>query len=157
MGKFLIILVTAIVFSLAICFLIVLIKFRNKVLEMKENIKKHKSQVRVAQNKYVKSLQNTAFALGQDKTSEDGGGFMYGDMGSASKYNTNSSLVSDLAASYEEAQTLLNELISQYNSYICKFPNLILASILKYEKEDYIDEENLDMSTSIGKLDQSIL
>ena len=157
MTKFIIIAIAVVVLALAISFLVALLKFRNKVLDMKEKIKKSKSHVRVAQNKYVKSLQNTSAALNKNETGGVGGGLMYGDMGSASKYDTNASLVSDLADSYEKAQIMLNELISQYNSFISKFPNLILAAVLRYKREDYIDEKNLDMSTSINNIDQNMV
>ena len=143
--------------ALAIWLGVALLKFRNNALVYKEKIKKAKSHVRVAQNKYVKSLKNTAGALELNTNTDGGVGLWSGDMGAAAKYGTNTELVRSLAESYEQAQNLLNELISQYNFFISKFPNLIFAAILRYKKENYIDEENLDMSTSLSGIDESIV
>ena len=150
------VLIAVVVVGLGIAFVTVLIKFKNRVLSHHEEIKKAKSRVRVAQNKYVKALHNTSEALRQN-ANNPGAGRLVGDMGSASKYGTNAGMVADLAAAYERAQNELNNIISQYNKYIGEFPRSVLAAILKYKPENYIDEENLEQSVMLSGIDQAVI
>ena len=145
-----------VVAALGIAFATALIKFKNQVLSHHEGIKKAKSRVRVAQNKYVKALHNTSEALRQN-ANNPGAGQLVGDMGSAAKYDTNTGMVSDLAAAYERAQNELNDIISEYNKYIGEFPRSILASILKYKPENYIDEDNLEQSVLLSGIDRAVI
>ena len=149
--------IIAVILISALGFLVTLLKIKNKALEYQEEIKKAKSRVRVAQNKYVKALANTTEALKQNANNQTAGMFVGGDSASASKYDTNTDLVVNLAASYEHAQNLLNDLVSQYNKYIGTFPNSIFASILKCKPESYIDEENLEESTHLAGIDMNIV
>ncbi len=70
--------------------------------------------------------------------------------GISGTYVTSVEMVERLASEYEKAQLYLNKLISEWNTFIDKFPNLIYSSILKLKKENYIDEGNLDMSTILS-------
>lgn len=144
---------------IVIIFAVVLIKFRNRVFEYQEKIKQAKSRVRVKQNSYLKQMNN-AVSMQHKSGSAMGnstGGMFYGNIGSAQAYQIGVDLVNCLATSYEKAQYDLNDLVSEYNRYIGKFPNLILTMILKYEKEEYIDEVNLTDSTKIIGIDQSLV
>ena len=143
-----------------ILFLVVLIKFRNKVFDYKEKIKQAKSRVRVEANTYSRQMKNSvnmqreASGLGMNSMKT---GIFYGNLGAAYMYKTGTSMINDLANSYEKAQYALNELISEYNRFVGKFPNLILAAILKYKKEAYIDEMHLDVSTELSGIDQRLV
>lgn len=134
-----------------------LIAFKNKGTAYQEKIKKAKSDVRLAQNKYVKALRNTEGALGVGAENVAQTGMVMGDIGSASKYDTNTELVCSLANAYERAQNILNDIISQYNNYISIFPNLIYAKVLRYKREAYIDEQNLDKTMMLNGIDESIV
>ena len=149
--------IIAVILVLAIGFLATLLKIKNKAIDYQEEIKKAKSRVRVAQNKYVKALSNTTEALRQNANNQVAGMYVGGDSASASKYDTNTDLVANLAASYEHAQNLLNDLVAQYNKYIGTFPNSIFASILKCKPENYIDEANLEESTHLTGIDMNIV
>ena len=149
------------VLVVGIAFLVWLLTFRNNVIEYQEKIKQAKSIVRVEKS----TMSRTSIAMQEEKKEPDrfvspmaGGiyvpmrntvGFMQGDMGKASIYGKKTDTVKSLAQSIERAQYSLNELISEYNRYISVFPNIIVASILKCKKEEYIGEDNLNASTRI--------
>ena len=151
------------VIALAIIFFIILIKFRNRVMEYQENIKKAKSRVRVEQNTYSKQVRNTQrnqqhiTAYGAGAIGSMGAGYLAGNLGASQAYKTGTSMMGDLAKSYEQAQYALNDLISEYNMFISAFPNLILAAILRCKKEAYIDEPGLEHSTELRGIDSSVV
>ena len=150
--------VFALAFIVAAVFVISkLIAFKNIVTGFQERIKKAKSDVRLAQNKYVKALRNTEGALAAGAEIGVQTGVLMGDVGAASKYDTNTELVCSLANAYERAQNTLNETISNYNKYISIFPNLIYAKILRYKREAYIDEQNLDKTMMLNGIDESLV
>ena len=162
MTKLILVAVGCAVLALAIFFLVVLIKFRNKAVDYQERIKNAKSRVRVEANSYTKQMKNSVNvqkqtgAMGSGGMG-NGGGFLYGNMANAQMYGMGTSLVQDLGSSYEKAQYALNELISEYNRFIGKFPNLILAAILRYKKEEYIDESHLEASTKISGVNENLI
>lgn len=152
---FLFVLVAIGVIVLAVLFGVGLLGFRNQAVTYQEKIKHAKSQVRLAQNKYFKQMQNTEAALGDKNGQSKDVGVAYGDMGSASKYSTNTSMITTLANAYESAQNSLNDIVSQYNNFITGFPNVVYARILKYERELYIDEDNLDKTMTLEGIDET--
>ena len=142
---------------LLIVFIVKMFKFKGKGVEYQEKIKRAKSRVRIEQNRYLKTMKNTV--ENQNKVSPQGESngnteiFINGSSGSAQKYDTGSNTISELAMAYKVAQDELNKVIMEYNIFISKFPNFIFASIFKYSKEVYIDEANLDVTTTLSDLD----
>ena len=141
---------------LLIVFIVKMFKFKGKVVEYQEKIKRAKSRVRIEQNRYLKTMKNTV--ENQNKVSPQGESngsteIFIGSSGSAQKYDTGSKTISELAMAYKVAQDELNKVIMEYNIFISKIPNFIFASILKYSKEAYIDEANLDVTTTLSDLD----
>ena len=144
------------VLAVAIAFLFWMLVFRNNVIEYQEKIKQAKSRVRVEKSTMTRTgraIQEEHSSVGQSVYSTaprvNNVGFMHGDMGKASIYSSKTSKVMALSQSHEDAQYRLNEIISAYNRYIRKFPNFIMAAILKCKSEEYIGEEDLQKSTKL--------
>ena len=141
---------------IAIVFFTKFFKFKGKAVGYQERLKKAKSLVRIEQNRYLKTVKNAA--ANQNDVANHGEscgsvGYMNGDIGSAYKYGTGSNMISTLASAYRNAQEQLNEVIMDYNVFIGKFPNKIFAAMCGLSKEEYIDEENLDSTTTLSELD----
>ena len=129
---------------------ITLLSYRNKALGYQEEIRAAKSKVRVAKSKYIKVMENST-RTNQAAGSVGGGGLVNGGSGGmGGTFVTSAEMVERLATEYENAQLHLNKLISNWNKFIGRFPSLIYAAILRLKKENYIDEENLDMSTALS-------
>ena len=147
-------------FILIIYLIVKFIKFRGTIVTFQEEIKRAKSRVRIEQNRYLKTLKNTV--TNQENVSQNGDAnnarvFINGVSGSAQKYATGTGMISELAFAYRNAQDELNSVIKEYNVFIGKFPNFIYAAIFKYSKEEYIDEENLDSTTTLSELDTDLI
>lgn len=143
------VIVVVVVFVLLIVFGCTLLGYRNKAHAFQEKIREAKSKVRVAKSKYVKVMDNST-RTNQSATVE-GSGFVNGASGGISgTYVTSVAMVERLESEYEKAQLYLNKLIGEWNTFIDKFPNMIYSSILKLKKENYIDEDNLNMSTTLS-------
>jgi hypothetical protein len=142
---------------LLIVFVVKMFKFRSKALEYQEELKRAKSKVRIEQNRYLKTLKNTVENQNNvsSKDERDGNNniFINSSSGSAQKYDTGSNMISELSLAYKCAQDELNRVIKEYNTLLIKFPNFIYASIFKFSKENYIDEDNLDSTTTLSDLD----
>lgn len=146
------IVIVIILVILLLVFGISLLKYRNKALDYQEEIRAAKSKVRVAKSKYVKVMDNST-QTNQAAGSANGSasGMVNGGSGGiGGTFVTSAEMVERLASEYEQAQLYLNNLVSTWNKFIGNFPNLIYAAILRLKKEVYIDEENLDMSTSLS-------
>ena len=141
---------------LAIVFVILMFKFKGKALIYREELKRAKSLVRIEQNRYLKTMKNTVANqknVAADNSGDGRVGIFNGDLGSAQIYGVGSDMIENLALAYRNAQDKLNQVIKEYNIYISKFPNFIFAAILRYKKEHYIDEGNLDITTELSDLD----
>lgn len=141
-----------------------LVWFRNKVIEQKENIEKAKSRVRISKAKYLQVLRKVG-ATQEVANKAQGGAYYAANRGGSGRFiggafggiNSNfeevGKLVVSLASEYQFAQQNLNELINDYNLYITSFPRLILAKIFGYKKENYVDSGNLAASTKLQGFD----
>ena len=152
---------------LGIVFLVWSLKFKNNVTLKKENIDSLKSDVRVVKAKYlnvlgktidthesVNSSQGSAY---REANSNGAGTFIGGARGSIDNFDRASQIVYNLANEYQRAQGSLNYAIKQYNTYISLFPNSILTHMFHYEKEEYIDSENLNLSTDLNGFNENDL
>ena len=158
-------------FYLGICVIILLIivskliKFRNNVVNKKENIGKAKSRVRISKAKYLQVLRKVG-STQKDSNDAQGGAYatanqagvgylIGGAIGSVdSNFEEVGDLVMSLANEYQEAQQSLNELVNNYNTYISTFPRVVLAKIFRFKKEEYVDSENLEASTKLVGFDE---
>lgn len=137
--------------AVVIAFFIWLVVFRNNVIEYQEKIKEAKSRVRVEKStmgRTSRAVQEERSAPFSVKSGVFGAnvntvGFLQGDMGKASIYGKKTDTLTSLSQSVERSQYDLNKLILDYNRYIRKFPNMIVAALLRCKKEEYIDEGNL--------------
>ena len=140
-----------------------LMKFRNKVVNKKEDIEKAKSRVRILKAKYLQVLRkvgttqkdsNDAQGGAYYAANRNGGGrFIGGAIGAVdSNFEEVGKLVVSLASEYQFAQQNLNELINYYNLYITSFPRLILAKIFGYKKENYIDSGKVMLNTDYKEI-----
>lgn len=160
------ILVLTFLFTLAIIFASRLIIFKNKVVNKKENIDKAKSSIRIIKAKYLQVLRKVGTTQ-KEVTEAQGnaygianlngaGAFIGGAIGEIdSNFEAAGELVISLAKEYESAQQKLNTLVNEYNVYITLFPQSILAKIFKCKKEEYIDSDNLDLSTRLNGFDET--
>ncbi|MCR5094937.1 MAG: LemA family protein [Lachnospiraceae bacterium] len=69
------------------------------------------------------------------------------------KFQASAQMVDKLYDDYLNEQNDLNSSITEYNMYISKFPTNIYAGILGYKKDSLIDEENLEMSKELDRVD----
>ena len=141
-----------------------LMRFRNKVVNQKEDIEKAKSRVRILKAKYLQVLRkvgttqkdsNDAQGGAYYAANRNGGGrFIGGAIGAVdSNFEEVGKLVVSLANEYQSAQQNLNELVNRYNVYITAFPRIILTKIFGYKKENYVDSGNLAASTKLSGFD----
>ena len=140
-----IVIACAVVFlAIAIAIAALLLSYRNKVMIYKEEIRKAKSRLSSRESSYSRQMRDSQYnqhGVVGDRTRFNGmgvGSFSDG-FGAAHMYSTGVSMLGKLNESSLTAKDELNELISEYNYYISKFPNLILSAILKYKKEDYVN------------------
>ena len=140
--------------ALGITFLFLFISYRNEALIKQERISEAKSAVRVKKAKYLqvmkKSNQMNTSAAEATRGMYEGIGSILRDSRGNENYGISVDLVAKLATEYENAQLELNTLIKEWNEFISKFPNFIYSSILKHQKEAYVDSERLNMSTSLS-------
>ena len=144
--------------------LIALIRFRNKVVNMKENISGAKSQVRILKAKYLQVLRkggtsqresNASQGEAYERANWNGSRILIGGAIGAidTDFEEVGDLVVSLASELQEAQQKLNDLVGNYNRYIIAFPRIIFTMILRYKKENYVDSENLAASTKLTGFD----
>ena len=152
---------------LFIVLLITFLKYRNKVLLLKDRINQTKSRVRVAKAKYLQVLKKVEVFQKNSLNSQseayknaivEGVGVAVG--GAVGKIDdslqSSSEIIEQLANNYAEAQNELNRIINLYNKEILVFPKTIYAAILGYKREQYIDEENIDKSMVIKEFEDDI-
>ena len=132
--------------------IIPLLRFRNHVLRIKERINEAKSKIRIVKAKYLQVIRKTS-TVNQDATTVMANAYKKGGKGSqisgavgsiSNNFTNSADIVLALAEEYEERQIALNELITEHNVVIKKFPNIIYAKILRYKIEPHIDFENLN-------------
>lgn len=145
--------------------IIVLVHFRNKVVSKKEYIERSKSQVRILKAKYLQVLRKIGASQRESNASQGNayanankggkGVFIGGAIGSiGSNFEEVGELVVSLANELQVAQQNLNDLVREYNQYITAFPRVILALLLRYKREDYVDSDNLAASTKLSGFDE---
>ena len=143
--------------------LLKLIFVKNIITQYKNLIAESKSNVRIRKGKYVQVMELTNK---MNSTTSDVEGEFYlkstagvgtnsfinlaGTPRMQENYQTSIELVLSLAESYEEAQSELNSLIKEYNTYISSFPTCIYARCLLAKKEQFVDNQNLQKSTLIS-------
>lgn len=156
-----------IIFLLIAIFLITFLKYRNRVLVLKDLINQTKSKVRVLKAKYLQVLKkvenmqkssiNTQSEAYKNAVVEGVGTMVGGAVGRIDdSLESSSKIIEQLANDYTEAQNELNRIINLYNKEILVFPKSIYASILGYKREQYIDEDNIDKSTVIKEFEDDI-
>ena len=152
--------VALILFALFIVFMIFLIRYKNKIVAIKEDINLAKSSIRIAKAKYVQVMNKTLTM--HDKASSVEGEYMesvtagngiksvLGNLSMNPNYKDSMELIRRLADEYQKAQDRLNNLVNRYNREISLFPKTIFAKLLRYKKEEYIDNENLQLSSNLS-------
>lgn len=150
-----------------LAFLITFLKYKNKVMILKDRIDQSKSKVRVLKAKYLQVLKkvenmqknslNSQSEAYKNAVVEGVGVAVGGAVGKIDdSLQSSSIIIEQLANDYAEAQNELNRFINLYNKEILVFPKSIYASILGYKREQYIDEENIDKSMVIKEFEDDI-
>ena len=152
---------------LVIAFLVYLIKFRNSCVYQLERIESQKSNIRILKAKYLNVLSKTldtnnsvnkSLGAAYGVANASGAGrFIGGARGEIDNFEDSTNIVYKLANEFHQAQNALNNSVNTYNNYISKFPSNLLAKMLKFTKEEYIDSENLELSMSLSGFDEEDL
>lgn len=139
-------------------FFIGLHTFKKTVAIKKEELTKLKSNIRLVKAKYVQSFRKSDEKLDSYKNYDYLSGSNSKSFTLSSTYlNLNQShsqseqYIDRLATHLFSEQKNLNEKISEFNSYIAR--HSLYASILKIDKIDYIDSENLEKSMELSEID----
>lgn len=130
-----------------IVFIITMIKIRNKAFKLKENIKEHKSALRLVKSKYlsVLELSDSVHSSNAQKGNRNYSPSSLISIGrGAEAYAEGNRVIENLANEYLNAQNQLNYSIKIYNEYILKFPRVIFTRLLGYKREKYIEDDKKD-------------
>lgn len=163
--------VTIIVIILIILMTIWLIKERNGFVVLVAKVEQEMSNVNTAKAKYL-AVQKKAIGLAGKATSNEGQiyesirnsagqissttllslGQMYPDL--KDKFDSAAHLSDSLYTDYRNAQSVLNQAITEYNTAIALFPSSIAAWLFGFEKETLIDQEHLTDSKKLRMEDE---
>ena len=144
--------------ALVIVFIVTLFKYKNKVLDIKDEMQRAKSKIRIVKAKYVQVMNKTQAMHGKASGTEGefyekaygGNGISIFEGRMNQNYKDSIGLIEKLAGEYQQAQDFLNEIVRVYNHEISMFPKSIYAAILGFKKENYIDSDNLELSSNLS-------